>query len=137
MKKTIVLATALISLAACQKRNVKKIENHLTQGTWKVTGFLHDGTNQTVNYTGETFVFYANGVVQASGTQTVNGAWNVKKESKGDDDLFDDRHLEFNLSFAGAHSSLSRSWEVEQYSDHKLVLKEDDDHEDMLIFEKE
>lgn len=131
MKKNILLAGSILLLAttACKKKQINNVEDTMTDGNWKITYFVHDGTNKTHQYVSETFVFNANGTVTATGTQTVNGTWSVDKES-GDDDLFDDKHLELYLTFGQPYGDLTESWHIESRSDSKITLKDDDDNDD-------
>lgn len=132
MKKNILLAGSILLLAttACKKQQINKVEDTVTDGTWKITYFVHDGNNKTSQYVSESFVFNSDGTVTATGTQTVNGTWNVDKESDDDDHLFDDKHLEFYLNFGHPYGDLTESWHIESRSDSKITLKDDDDNED-------
>lgn len=142
MNKVIMFAAvcgALIALPACKKKKIKNLKSDMTEGTWRVSSFNDDGNDETGDYAGDTFKFNSDGTLVVTGTHNATGSWSVRKEDSGDDDLFDDKHLEFVISLPIPLDDLSDDWEVESSSDSKLDLKDDsggDDSEEHLTFVK-
>lgn len=144
MKRHVYTALGLILLVAssCKKQQIKKLEETIVGGNWRITSFSEDGIDKTADYTSETLVFKSDGTLTATGSSAVNGTWDVRKEDDSDDDfeLFDDKHIELNIYLPVPLSELSDDWEVESRSDSKIVLKDDSegesDHEHRLTLEK-
>jgi hypothetical protein len=140
--KRVVLGVCAVSIflaiGACKKKQIKTIEKNMIEGTWKISSYTDDGNNETSDFAGDVFTFSSDGTVTVTGTHPMSGTWKVDKES--DDDMFDDRHLEFILSFAAPLDELSDDWEVESHSDDRLELKDksgnEENGEDYLTFEK-
>lgn len=136
-----VLGIALIGLTACKKKDIKKVEKTVTEGTWKITKFIDSGDDETTSYSSAVLTFTSDGkVVLAQGGTSYGGTWSVKKESKDDDHSSDDSDLEFNLSVPSPHQSLSDDWHIESYSDSKVTLydldKDEPNKSDYLTIEK-
>lgn len=135
----ICVAGMVIGLGACKKKQIRNINGNLTEGNWKISSYTDNGENETSDFSAAVFKFNDDGTVNVSGPQTLNGTWSVRKEDSGDDDLFDDKHLELVLSFPVPFDELSDDWEIEAQSDSKIELKDDssggdDDSEDRLTF---
>lgn len=135
-----VVCVALIGLTACKKKDIKKVEKTVTEGTWKITKFIDSGDDETSSYSSAVLSFTSDGKVVLTHGSTYAGTWSVKKESKGDDDSSDDSGLEFNLSIPSPHASLSDDWHIENYSDSKINLydldKDEPNKSDYLTIEK-
>jgi hypothetical protein len=135
-------AAMVLGLGSCKKKQMKAINSDLVEGSWKITRYTDSGTNETSDFEGSVFTFNDDGTVAVTGAHAMSGTWKVAKEDSGDDDLFDDRHLELTLSFPAPFDELSDDWEIESHSDSRLELKDDsgggddDEDEDNLTFEK-
>jgi hypothetical protein len=144
MKRFVYVAIGLLLLTtvSCKKQQIKKLEETIISGNWKITSFSEDGIDKTSNYTSETLTFKNDGTLTATGSFAINGTWDVRKEDDNDDDfeLFDDKHIELNIYLPVPLSELSDDWEVESRSDSKIVLKDDSegesDHTHRLTLEK-
>ncbi len=141
MKKIVLgIATLLLVMTSCKKQEIKSVQSNVVEGKWRITKFIDSGVDETTDYSGVEFLFDENGTVTASGTVSTSGTWSVAKESKSDDDLFDDNHVEFNLYFSTHLIDLSDDWHIESQSDSKISLKDiDKDNEsesDYLTIEK-
>ena len=144
MKRFVYVAIGLLLLTtvSCKKQQIKKLEETIISGNWKITSFSEDGIDKTSNYTSETLTFKNDGTLTATGSSAINGTWDVRKEDDNDDDfeLFDDKHIELNIYLPVPLSELSDDWEVESRSDSKIVLKDDSegesDHTHRLTLEK-
>lgn len=138
MKIVNLIAVALlIVVTSCSKTSPKKVENVLTEGSWKITLLSDDGEDETYYFTGYTFNFKNDNTVTAtSGSNTVNGTWKLEKES--DDD--NPKHIELTLSFpiAGNFDELNDDWHVINISDSKIELEDEsgDGSIDKLTFSK-
>ena len=138
MKLAKVVGIALIVVvSACSKTSPKKVENVLTDGTWKISNLSDDGEDETYYFTGYTFSFKNDNTVSAtSGSNTVNGTWKLEKES--DDD--NPKHTELIVSFpvAGNFDELNDDWHVISISDFEIELEDvsGDGSVDKLTFSK-
>jgi hypothetical protein len=148
MKKIIIAGLGLVMLTAavsCKKKEMKQLEGTITEGSWKITQFTDDNVDQTSQYAGSTFTFNSDGTLTVSGSVSLSGTWDVRKEDKsGDDDLFDDRHVELYISLPAPYDELTEDWEVEGRSDTRISLKDDSnsksdddsDDDDRLVFQR-
>lgn len=135
----VVVFVSFLLLASCSKRKIKKVENSLIEGNWKVQSYLDDNEDKTSDFNGIVFTFKADGVVSLTGSVSVNGTWDVSKENDGnDDDLFDKDHLELILNIPYPYDFISEDWEIENHSDSQIELKDfsGDGSEETLIFIK-
>lgn len=139
MRVVVILGVLLIGLTACKKREVKKVEKTITEGTWKITRFIDSGDDETVSYANASLVFNSDGTVILSNGNTYSGTWSVRNDSSNDDSS-DDHDLDFMLSLQTPHESLSDDWDIENYSGSKITLVDLDDDEpnksDYLTLEK-
>ncbi|WP_300661555.1 hypothetical protein [Fluviicola sp.] len=140
MRVVVILSILLIGLAACKKKDIKKIEKAVTSGSWKITRFIDSGDDETSSYANATFTFTSGGSISMNnGSNSFTGSWSVTKKSKSDDDS-DDSDFKFNIALPTPHESLSDDWHIESYSDSRINLRDLDDDEpnksDYLTFEK-
>ena len=98
----------------------------LTSGSWKISYFLNNNNNQTLNYTGYNFVFNTNkSCVAVKNTVTTNGKW-LNSISGG--------KSKFKLKFDGSNlDELGKKWKVIQFSNTLIKLKNDDKKEDKFL----
>jgi hypothetical protein len=81
MKKLLSLFVLFILLSGCKKAVDKAKEDlivrAMTDGQWKVTNFVQNGTDITTNFTDYKFQYYSNKTVDAikSGTVEKTGTW--------------------------------------------------------------
>lgn len=131
---------SLLLFASCSKRKIKKVENYLIDGTWKVQSYLDDNEDKTSDFNGMVFTFKADGVVSLTGSvSSASGTWDVAKESDGnDDDLSDNKHIELILNIPYPYDFISEDWEIDNYSDSQIELKDisGDGSVENLIFVK-
>lgn len=82
MKRLYVIIGILILLTGCQKTKENIAEDlvikAMTDGQWKVSNFVNNGTNITADFTNYKFQYYANRTVDAinNGTVEKTGTWN-------------------------------------------------------------
>jgi hypothetical protein len=139
MRVIMLASLLLIGFTACKKKQVKKVEKAVTEGSWRITRFIDSGDDETSNYATATLTFNEDGTVILTHGSTYSGTWSVKNDS-GSDDSSDDSDLDFNISFPAPHESLTDDWDIESHSDTKIELKDLDDDEpnksDYLTLEK-
>lgn len=139
MRIVIFFGLILIGLTACKKRQVKKVEKAVTQGTWKITRFIDSGDDETPSYANATLVFDQNGTLVLNHGNSYSGTWSIGNDSDDDDHPSKD-DLEFNISLPTPHESLSDDWHITDHSDSKITLEDLDDDEphksDYLTIEK-
>jgi hypothetical protein len=135
----VLVFVSILFFTSCNKRKIKKVENFLIDGSWKVQSFLDDNEDKTDDFNGMVFTFKADGVVALTGSISINGTWDVAKENDGnDDDLSDDKHIELILNIPYPFDNISDDWEIDNYSDSKIELKDvsGDGSEETLILIK-
>ncbi|CAM4019121.1 hypothetical protein FLAN108750_05515 [Flavobacterium antarcticum] len=113
----------------------QQITNTVNSGTWKLTRFVHNGSDQTIHFDGYTFVFSENNILAASnGTEELMGSWSALKNS------FDDE-IDFEIVFSGPEYfiDLADEWHIESRTKNKLELttvSDDGESSNFLRFEK-
>lgn len=114
--------------------STSNVNTNVTSGTWRVTLFQEDGTNQTSNFNGYDFSINSNGtMVAVNGSTTKNGNWSTYSDSGTT--KFDIVFLDNN----GPFEEISEDWRVLSSSASKLELKHvsgGDGSIDLLTFEK-
>lgn len=113
---------------------VGTIVDNTTSGTWRVTLFQEDGSNQTSNYSGYNFTINTAGtIVAVNGSTTKSGTWSVYSDSG---------YSKFDILFPdtnGPFEEISEDWRVLSSTATKLELKHvsgGDGSIDFLTFEK-
>ena len=104
---------------------------YLTDGSWNVSTYLDDGTDETADFTAYTFIFQENGVVTADNGSTTNGTWVI--EENGDKLL-----LDFGTTIP--LDEVNEDWEVVSASETQIELRDvsgEDGTTDTLIFTKQ
>ncbi len=110
----------------------------IRQGTWQVLYYSDHGNNQTVNFTGYSFTFGANGsVVVTNGTTPVTGSWTITTANNSplytapatSDDSPNDA-VDFNLIFPLAtcpvlFNDIEDDWDRVFVSATTIMLKDD------------
>lgn len=114
--------------------STSNVNTNVTSGTWRVTLFQEDGTNQTSNFNGYDFSINSNGtIVAVNGSTTKNGNWSTYSDSGTT--KFDIVFLDNN----GPFEEISEDWRVLTSTTTKLELKHvsgGDGSVDLLTFEK-
>ena len=112
------------------------IEN-LTTGSWFVTLFQDDSSDDTTDYNGYEFTFFTNGSATAvSSSETVNGFWSI-------DDDDDELDLVLNFDNTGSDDpfeDLNDDWDVLESSQVIIRLSDESSggsETDLLTFERE
>ena len=114
--------------------STSNVNTNVTSGTWRVTLFQEDGTNQTSNFNGYHFSINSNGtMVAVNGSTTKNGTWSTYSDSGS---------TKFDITFPDANGpfeEITEDWRVLSSSTTKLELKHvsgGDGSIDLLTFEK-
>jgi len=113
---------------------ITNTQNAVVNGTWRVTLFSEDGSNQTSNFSNYNFTFNSNGTLSATnGSTTMNGTWTT-----GIDDSTPKMYINFNV-VNGPFEEISEDWRIMFNSNSKIELKHvsgGDGSIDLLTFEK-
>ncbi|TVZ16886.1 hypothetical protein [Maribacter sp. MAR_2009_72] len=140
------------------KMGLAEIKATATSGSWLVARFEEDQVDQTSNFSGYSFTFNTDGVLNADKEdQQITGSWSITSDSSSnedesnddsssddsssdDDDSSDD--VDFNIFFSSSSKleELSEDWEIVSYTDTRIELKHisgGDGSIDILVFEKE
>ncbi len=110
---------------------VNEFIQDLTTGTWFVTLFDDSGDDETSNYEGFEFTYFANGTAIAeNGNTSIDGFWSVEN---------DNGNLALVLNFDSSGSGnplgdLNDDWDVLESNDSIIRLR---DNDDFLTFERE
>lgn len=110
----------------------------IRQGTWQVAYYSDHGSNQTLNFTGYSFTFGANGsIVVTNGTVPVAGSWTITTANNSPlytapataDDSPNDA-VDFNLIFPVATSpvlftDIEDDWDRVFISNNTIMLKDE------------
>jgi len=110
----------------------------LRQGSWQVSYYSDHGSNQSLNFTGYSFAFSANGsIVVTNGASPVAGSWSITTNNNSplytapatSDDSPTDA-VDFNLFFPAATSPLlfadiEDDWDIVFVSNNTIMLKDE------------
>lgn len=106
----------------------------VVQGSWKVTLFQEDNSNQTHHFSGYAFTFHADHtLVAVNGEVTQTGTW-----STGGDDSSNKLVIVFPAQ-DGPFEEISEDWQIQTKTPSKIELKHvsgGDGSVDFLTFEK-
>ncbi|HEX5023766.1 MAG TPA: hypothetical protein VFV68_00780 [Agriterribacter sp.] len=109
------------------------VSTSVSSGSWKVTYFVDDNVDKTIDFSGYTFTFNKNGTVAAVKTgNTENGTW-----SAGNDDSTVKFIIDFNAP--DPFEEISEDWHVVERTNTKIRLEHvsgGDGHLSYLTFEK-
>lgn len=86
---------------------------------WQITSFVDSGVDETAYFSGYTFNFLSNEVVEAiSSSNTVTGTWSVSEDDDSPSDI------DFNLFFSltNEFEELNDDWDILSQSATKLEL---------------
>ena len=129
--------------------DLTEINATATSGSWVVARFEEDGVDQTSNFSGYSFTFDIDGVLNvAKGDLLLTGSWSITSDSNSNDDddssLDDDSSddVDFNIFFSSSSNfeELSEDWEIVSYTESRIELKHvsgGDGSIDVLVFEKQ
>jgi len=124
----IITGLALLAITSCSKENnpnsntVGGVTNLMDGGTWRITYFTNDNTDETSNFTDFDFDFGKDEKLTAKGPSTNNGVWSITDSNSSDDDLSE---LHFNISFLSPQNfeELSDDWEIIEKNKDVVKLK--------------
>ncbi len=107
------------------------LSSYLTDGSWSVSTYLDDGTDETGDFAAYTLIFQENGVVTADNGSATNGTW-----------IIQDNGSELVLDFGTAVplDEFNDDWDVLFASETRVELSDvsgGDDSTDTLIFTKQ
>jgi hypothetical protein len=75
MRVVILASLVLIGFTACKKKELKKVEKAVTEGTWKITRFIDSGDDETASYASATLTFNEDGTLILTHGNTYSGTW--------------------------------------------------------------
>ena len=119
-----------------------EVINTVSQGTWRVTSFVEDGSDHTNYFSNFDFTFGDSNMVTASnGTSTYTGTWSVISDSRSDDDDDSGDSLDFNIFFSSPDdfTELNEDWDILERTNSRVRLQHisgGDGSLDTLTFEK-
>lgn len=137
------LLAILLVLVSCTQQTVlsglstQSIQDKVVavDGAWRIAAFTDDGKDYTNQLSGWTFTFSADGNIVASSTagNTYNGKWFISEDDTP-------AHRDFVISISGTSALLEMSddWAIQEVSDTRMVLFDDDKgiRTEELIFER-
>jgi hypothetical protein len=120
----------VLGLIACSEDNASTgddnlpaVEEILTDGTWRISYFWDTDQDETSHFSGYDFIFEANAVLTASGTNTSNtGSWNLT-DSNSDDDSPEDLNLVISLISPADFEELREDSDIIHYSEVQIRLE--------------
>ncbi len=115
------LLLAAFTLTACDKNddnNTTSITPGIIQsGTWRITLFSDNGTDETSNYTTYTLTFSSNGTVTAvNGIATVNGTWSARTDNS-------QAKLDLDFGTNPLFSDLNEDWHILEQTAVKVRME--------------
>lgn len=142
MKKLLFsLLAATLFLSSCSKDDddndsvASIVAGHLKTGTWRITSYIDNGTDETADFNGFTFTFKNNGEVDASNSiLTVSGAW-----ANDNDDSDPEIDMDFSTSSMSMFQEISEDWDIVSHSATQVSLRHvsgGGGGTDLLVFQK-
>jgi len=141
MKNLLLLLFAgMFTLTSCSKddddnNTTTAVAANLKSGTWRVSSFIDNGTDETTDFNGFTFTYNNGGTVSAvNNILTVTGSW-----STGTDDSRAKLNLDFSSSSLSQFEELSEDWEIVSQSATQVSLRHvsgGSGETDLLVFQK-
>ena len=126
----LVTIAVFLLLSSCTKwqSNQKQITKISTDGTWIISSYIDDGSDETNDYTSFVFEFLEDGTLNAtdflsSSSIAYVGSWSITdSNSSDDDDSLQD--LDFNIFFSGNSylEELSDDWDILSYNETEIKL---------------
>ena len=128
----------LLMIASCSKDDDNggasaQVATSLKSGTWKITSYIDNGTDETADFSSFIFTFAGSGTVTAvNSVLTATGTW-----STGTDDS---KH-KLNLVFANPafFDEISEDWEIVAHNSTQVSLRHisgGSGETDLLVFQK-
>ena len=129
----------LVSISSCSKDDDNNggasgaVATSLKSGTWRISSFVDNGTDETGDFSSFTFTFNSSGTVTAiNSILTATGSWDT-----GLDDSQHKLFLDFN---SGAlFDEISEDWEIVAQSSTQVSLRHvsgGSGETDLLVFQK-
>jgi hypothetical protein len=132
MKLIITLCCAVLLLGCGKRTTPHKVERILEKDTWKITEFINNGSNTTLNYLDYIFTFQESGTVRVTGSMGYqsSGSWSVG-ENKNPAILY------LVFPFEGELQYMSDDWQVTKISRNECDLtRNDHNNSDRIHFVK-
>ena len=121
--------------------SASEITATVTSGTWRITAFSEDGTDETNHFAGYNFTFAPTNVLTATnGTNNYQGIWSATSHDDSDDDN-PGSDLDFNILFSSpdTFTELNEDWEILERTSSRIKLRHvsgGNGGTDYLTFEK-
>ena len=124
----LVIVSLLLSVS-CNKDNdnltnntLKRVQNNVQSGTWRITKFIDSGTDETNHFSGYNFTFNSSGVLNANnGNNNYDGTWSIT-DSNSNDDSQDDLDFNINFNLTNDFEDLNDDWDFISESSTKIEL---------------
>lgn len=125
------LLMLFLVFTSCEKRTTpKKVQKHLTEGTWKIGQAKINGSNVTSAYNGVKFAFSGSGTIAVSGEIVTQGTWSLGT---------DKNPVLMVMSFPPSATVLygfSDDWLITEMSKWECTMKRSDMEQDVLVFRR-
>lgn len=145
--KTALFITAILTLVACSSdddapqvvnNQFEDIVTNLPQGTWEVTNFRNNGTDETINFDGFVFTFEADGTLNASTdlfSEVGRWAYDEASSDSGDDD--EELDITFEEPATDSFDDISEDWDIVNATETQIDLTDESDSgTKILVFRK-
>lgn len=131
-------AGLLLITASCSKDDDNggasaEVAAALKSGTWRITSYVDNGTDETTDFNSFTFTFANSGAVSATNSIfTATGTWSTGR---------DDSKHKLNLVFTGSglFDEISEDWEIVSHTSTQISLRHvsgGSGETDLLVFQK-
>jgi hypothetical protein len=128
MFKSILPITLLIAtLSSCNKSKTQNnIQDAIQQGTWVVSSYIDNGSDETMDFTSFRFTFAQDGSLQvmdllSSSTNQFMGQWSIT-DSNSNDDSMDDLDFNIALNVGNKLDDLTDDWDIVNQSETEIKL---------------
>lgn len=101
-----------------------QIQANVKSGSWRVTKFIDSGVDETINFSGYSFIFNGSGIINANnGINDYSGTW-VITDSNSNDDTQNDLDFVINFNLTNNFQDLNDDWDFVTQSSTKIELKD-------------
>lgn len=126
-KSILPIALFLVTLSSCNKSKTQNnIQDAIQQGTWVVSSYIDNGSEETMDFAAFRFTFNQDGSLQvmdllSSSSNQFAGQWSIT-DSNSNDDSMDDLDFNITLNVGNKLDDLTDDWDMLSQSKSEIKL---------------
>jgi hypothetical protein len=127
LRSILPIALLTLTLSSCNKSKTQNnIQDAIQQGTWLVSNYMDNGSDETMDFNTFRFTFNQDGSLQvmdllSSSTNQFMGQWSITDSNSNDDSIND---LDFNITLNAGNKldDLTDDWDIISQSETEIKL---------------